>query len=112
MRVIQGASFCSMQRFRSRIAGDDKVGVVAETLQAAIPNIAVNIIIGAWGQPKKRKGPTSGEGKTSQNHAPRKCRGGAGATSAKQFTNCEQVGNPRQCQENHEGRAAAVAKVA
>jgi hypothetical protein len=50
-----------MQLFNGRIAGNDKIGVVAEPLQAAIPHISMNIIIGAWGQPKKFNVPHSSQ---------------------------------------------------
>jgi hypothetical protein len=42
-----------MQCLSSRIAGDDKIRVISKPLQAAVPNIAMNIIIGADGKAKK-----------------------------------------------------------
>src|SRR2546423_1140072 len=42
-----------MQPLNRRIAGDDNIRVVAEPLQATIPNIAANILISARGQPQK-----------------------------------------------------------
>ena len=48
-----------MQPVSGRIAGNDKIGVVAKPLQAAIPNISMNIIINARGSPKKLNVPHS-----------------------------------------------------
>src|SRR6266536_2553792 len=42
-----------MQSLNSRVAGNDNIGIVAEPLQAAIPNISVDIIFSARGQPEK-----------------------------------------------------------
>jgi hypothetical protein len=42
-----------MQFLKPRIARNHKIRVVAEPLQAAIPNIAMNVIIVARWQPKK-----------------------------------------------------------
>ena len=64
-----------MQPLNGRIAGNDKIGVVAEPLQAAIPNIAMNIIIGARGQPKKFNVPHSSQDEPNDDNAPRKSSG-------------------------------------
>jgi hypothetical protein len=48
-----------MQPLSGGIAGNDKIRVVAKPLQAAIPNISMNIIIGARGSPKKFNVPNS-----------------------------------------------------
>lgn len=50
-----------MQPFNGGIAGNDNIGVVAEMLQAAIPNISMDIIIGARGHPKKFNVPPSSQ---------------------------------------------------
>ena len=50
-----------MQLSSGRIAGNNNIGVVAEPLEAAIPNISMNIIIGARGQPKKFNVPDSSQ---------------------------------------------------
>jgi len=53
-----------------RIAGSDKIGVVAEPLQAAIPNISMNIIIGSRGCPKKFNVPHRGQHEPDDDNAP------------------------------------------
>src|SRR6267378_4266813 len=70
IRVVQVAGFRSMQPLNGRIAGNDNIGVVAEPLQAAIPNIAMDIIIGARGQPKKCNVPHSSQDKPDDDNAP------------------------------------------
>ena len=69
IRVVQVAGFRGMQPLRGRIAGNDKIGVVAEPLQAAIPNISMNIIIGARGQPKKFNVPHSRQDEPNDDNA-------------------------------------------
>jgi hypothetical protein len=61
-----------MQRFDGRIAGDDKIGIVAEPLQAAIPNISMNVIIGARGLPKKFNVPHRGQDEPNDDNSPGK----------------------------------------
>ena len=58
--------------FSGRIAGNDNIGVVAEPLQAAVPNIAMDIIIGARGQPKKFNVPHSSQDEPNDDNAPGK----------------------------------------
>src|ERR1700757_3186618 len=53
IRVVQAAGFRGMQLLSGGIAGNDKIGVVAEPLQASIPNISMNIILGGRGSSKK-----------------------------------------------------------
>ena len=57
-----------MEALNGRIAGNNKVGVVAEPLQASIPNISMNIIIGARGQPEKFNVPHSSQDKPNDNN--------------------------------------------
>ena len=45
IRVVQRAGLGCVQRGERRIAGNDKIRVIAEPLHAAIPNIAMNVII-------------------------------------------------------------------
>ena len=61
IRIVQVAGFRRMQPLNRGIAGNDKIWVVAEPLQAAIPNIAMNIIIGARGHSKKFNVPYRGQ---------------------------------------------------
>src|SRR5258707_15804279 len=72
VRVVKVASFRSMQPIYGRIAGNDKIGVVPESLQTAIPNVAMNIIIGARGQTKKFHMPDRSQDKSDDDNAPRK----------------------------------------
>ncbi len=61
-----------MQALGGRIAGNDKIGVVAEPLQAAIPNISMDIVLGARGQPKKCNVPRSSQYEPNHDNAPGK----------------------------------------
>src|ERR1700736_5137994 len=47
IRIVQVSGFRGMQPLHGRTAGNNKIGIVAEPLQAAIPNISMDIIIGA-----------------------------------------------------------------
>ena len=66
-----------MQALSGRIAGNDNIGVVAEPLQAAIPNVAMDIIIGARGEPKKFNVPHRSQDEPNGDNAPGKYRYGA-----------------------------------
>jgi hypothetical protein len=50
-----------MEPFHGRIAGNDKIGIVAEPLEASVPNIAMDIVIGGGGQAKKLNVPDSSQ---------------------------------------------------
>ena len=64
-----------MQPLRGGVAGNDNIGVVAEPLQAAIPNVSMNIIIGARGHPKKFDVPNSSQDEPNDDNASGKCWG-------------------------------------
>jgi len=66
------AGFGSMKPISSRIAGDDNIWVVAEPLQAAVPNISMNIVIGARGEPEKFNVPHSSQDEPNDDNAPGK----------------------------------------
>jgi hypothetical protein len=61
-----------MQLPHGRIAWNNNVGVVAEPLQAAVPNITVDIIVHARGNPKKFDVPNSSQEDPEDNDSPRK----------------------------------------
>jgi hypothetical protein len=61
-----------MQPPSGGIAGNDNIRVVAEPLQAAIPNISMDIIIGARGHPKKFNVPHSSQDEPNDDNASRK----------------------------------------
>jgi hypothetical protein len=65
-----------MQPLNGRIAGNDKIGVVAEPLQAAVPDISVNIFTGARGHTKKFNVPYSGQDEPNDDNASVECWGG------------------------------------
>jgi hypothetical protein len=75
-----------MQILNRGIAGNDDIRVVAEPLQAAIPNIAMDIIIGARGNPKKSNVPHSSQDEPNNHNASGKFWCGAGAPPAKKLT--------------------------
>jgi hypothetical protein len=52
-----------------RIAGNDEIGVIAEPLQAAIPDISMDIIIGARWEPKKFNVPHRRQDEPNNNNA-------------------------------------------
>jgi hypothetical protein len=64
-----------MQPLSGGIARNDKIRVVAEPLQAAIPNIAMNIVIGPRGCPKKLNVPHGSEDESNDDNASGKCWG-------------------------------------
>src|SRR5438270_1344587 len=70
IRVVQVAGLGCVQPPDCRIARNDNIRVIAEPLHAAIPNISVNVIIGARGHPKKLKMPQSGQNKPDDDNAP------------------------------------------
>src|SRR4029077_10329927 len=72
IRVVQVAGFRSMQPLYGRIAGNDHVGVVTESLQPAIPNISMNIVIGSDRQPKKFNVPRSSQDEPDDYNSPGK----------------------------------------
>jgi coproporphyrinogen III oxidase-like Fe-S oxidoreductase len=61
-----------MQGFGGRIAGNDNIRIVAEPLQAAIPNVSMDIIIGARGQAKKFNVPCRCKDESNDDNAPGK----------------------------------------
>ena len=71
--IVQRACFRGMQASRGRIAGNDNVGIVAKPLHASIPDIAMNVIISARGQPKKCNVPHRGQEESNDGYAPGKC---------------------------------------
>src|SRR5260370_1669895 len=52
IRIVQRAGFGCVQPAERRVAGNDNIRVIAEPLHAAIPNISMNVIIYARGEPK------------------------------------------------------------
>src|SRR5690242_5125005 len=95
-----------MQSLSGRIAGNDNIGVVAEPLQAAIPNIAMNIIIGARGLPKKFNVPHSSQDEPNDDNAPRK------SWHGEKLTDRQEVRDSRNRQSSHEVRSTPIAEVA
>jgi hypothetical protein len=98
--------FRSVQPLNGRIAGNDKIGIVAEALQAAIPNIAVNIIIGSRRQTKKTNVPYSSQHKANDDYMPPK------SWRSEQLADRTEVHNARKGQKQHEVRAAPIGKIA
>jgi hypothetical protein len=63
-----------VQRGERRIAGNDNIGIVAEPLQAAIPNVSVDIVIGARRSSKEFNVPHSSQDKPKDDNSPGKVR--------------------------------------
>ena len=64
-----------MQRLSGGIAGNDEIGVVAKPLQASIPDISMNIVVGARGSPKKFNVPHSSKEEPNDDNASGECWG-------------------------------------
>jgi hypothetical protein len=95
-----------MKPFSSRIAGDDNIWVVSEPLQAAIPNISMNIIIGAPGQPKKFNVPNRSQDEPSDDKSPGK------RWRSEKLTDRQEVRDARKRQRGHEIRSTPIAEIA
>jgi hypothetical protein len=95
-----------MKPFNSRITGNNKVGIVAEPLQAPIPNISMNIIIGSRRHPKKFNVPHSRQQKSDNHNPPGK------PWHDKEFTYRQEIRDAGQRQRGHEVRPTSIAKVA
>src|ERR1700674_655995 len=108
LRVIQRAGFGCVQRAESRVAGNDNIRVIAESLHAAIPNISMNVIIGARRHPKKCNAPHSSQDEPNDDNA-------SGNASFKfgrseKLADRQEVGDSRQRQRGHKVRTTPVAE--
>jgi hypothetical protein len=106
IRVVQVAGFRSMQSLRGRIAGNDDIRIVAKPLQAAIPNIAMDIIIGARGQPKKCNVPRRSQDEPNDDNASWKYR------RDEKLTDRQEVHDARNRQRGHKVWPTPIAEVA
>ena len=95
-----------MQLLCRRIAGNHNVGVVAEPLKAAIPNLSMNVIVSASGKPKKFNVPQGGEDEPNDHNASRKSIG------CEKLTDRQEVGDACEGQRGHEIRTTSVGEVA
>src|ERR1700724_3533152 len=95
-----------MQPLSGSIAGNDNIGVVAEPLQAAIPNISMDIIIHARGHPKKFSVPHGSQDEPNGNSVPGE------SWSSEKLTDRQQVHDAGKRQRGHEVRSTSVAEVA
>src|ERR1700746_3737196 len=93
-----------MERLRSCIAGNDKVRVVAESLEASVPDISMNIIVGARRTPEKCDVPQSSHREPDDNESSRK------SWRTEKFTDREQVHDACNSQGRHEGWSTPVAE--
>src|SRR5882757_7516403 len=99
-----------MQPFHGGIAGNDDIRVVAEPLQAAIPNISMNIVVVARWQPKKLDVPHGSQDEPNDHNA-------SGNAPFKfwrgeQLTDRQEVRDSRKRQRGDEVRSASIAEVA
>jgi hypothetical protein len=104
--MVQVAGLGSVQAPDRRIAGNDSIRAIAEPLQAAIPNISVNVIIGAWLHPKKLKMPQSGQDKPKDDNAPRK------PWRGEELADRQEVRDAGNSQGSEKGRSTSIAPVA
>jgi hypothetical protein len=95
-----------MQPADGGIAGNDKIGVVAQPLQAAIPNISMDIIIGARGHPKKCNVPHSSHDEPNDDNSPGK------SGRSETLTDRQEVHDARKRQRGYEGWPTPIAEVA
>jgi hypothetical protein len=89
VRIVQRARFGCVQASQGRVVGNDNIRVIAEALHAAIPKIAMNVIIAARRLSKKFNVPHSRQYEPNDDNAPGKCR--AGAPPAKKLTDRQKV---------------------
>src|SRR5271166_4185542 len=67
--IVQPARLGGVQGCKGGILRYHNVGVVAEPLQAAIPNVAAYVVIGTRGYCKKGDVPRCGQHEADDNHA-------------------------------------------
>src|SRR5262249_16527801 len=104
--MVQRASLGCVQLSDRRVAGNDNVRVVAEPLHAAIPNIAMNIIIGARRYQKKCTVPHRGQHEPDDRNAPGK------TWRREELTDRQQVHDASKRQSSNEVRSTSVSEVA
>src|SRR5438552_13852618 len=99
-----------MQSLKPRIARNHKIRVVAEPLQAAIPNIAMNVIIVARWQPKKFNVPHRSQEEPNDDNTPRNASFKSGRSE--KLTDRQEVRDARKRQRGHEVGSTPIAEVA
>src|SRR5262249_43741153 len=107
--IVQPARLGGVEGCNRGIARNHKIRVVTEPLQTTVPYVAMNVVVGARGQPEKFNVPDCSQGDPDDAKAPGKC---AGGLLAKELTDREEVSNPRYRERSHEWRPAAISKVA
>jgi hypothetical protein len=93
-----------MQCGNRGITRNDKIWVVAKPLQAAVPNISMDVIIWARREAKKFNLPHGSEDKTHDNNAPRK------SFRREELTDRQEVDDSRSRQRGHERRSTSIAE--
>src|SRR5215469_735137 len=103
-RVVERARLRRVQFFIRGVAWNNNVRVMAEPLHAAVPHIAMNIVISARRPDKKCHMPRGSQREPNYDYVPRK------ATRTEQFTDSEEVQDTSDRQQNDEGWFACTAK--
>src|SRR5579862_3513823 len=101
-----------MQILYGRIAGADQIGIVAEALQAAVPDIAMNIIIRACGEAQEFNVPESSQDEPNDDGAPGKTWCSASVPPTKKLADRQEICDFCNCQSGHEPWPAPIAEVA
>src|ERR1700704_6381037 len=106
MRVIQRAGLRCMQPGKSRITGNDDIRVVAEPLDAATPDISMDIVIRSRRLQQEQNMPHNSQPQPDDNDALWETWRG------EQLTHGEKVCNAGNCQRNDEGGSTQAAELA
>ena len=108
--MIECARLRRVQRRERRIARNHKIGIVAEPLETAIPDIAMDIIIRARRLPQKLNVPHRGKEETNNDDAPSyllfKFR------RNEKLAHRQEIRNAGNSQRGHEVWSAPIAEVA
>jgi len=105
-RIVQRARLGRMQRVERGVAGDEDVRVIAEPLDAAVPEISMNVVVRPRRHPEKRKPPYRGQHEPDDDDALRE------SLSREELANSQEVCAAGKAQRNDEGRRTQVGEVA
>ena len=94
-----------MQSLNGGVAGNNKIGVVAEPLQASIPNISIDILIGFRGHAKEFNVPYDSHNESNDDNVSGKF------LSSEKLTNRQEICDACESQRGHEVRPAPIGEI-
>ena len=103
--VIQRDGFGGVQRGEGRIVGNKKIWIIPEALDAAIPDVAVDVVIQSRRQAQEEKMPEGGERKAKEEDARRE------TGSGRELAEGQKVADAGKGEGDEEGGSALVAEV-